>query len=1069
MDKPVNPEAGFPIKKTPMTNSTTDKYTNNTSSGALLNYEEVLSSAAARLAPLSEEEVAMLSSLPQRPIANFPSEADRKRIVGCLAAIISMMYDYDTWDPRCPCLVGDYRRHDARLEEVECSTNTVDLDSAFEDCTQLSYCNNHSPAKCDNNQEGGRGWRRRREGGEMNAEKKPYNRDNEQNKPRQTRTEKILLILQRHRRRRYSVFMKFLEDTADLLFLEKCNAIAFLPMLNSLLEENSFQNENGISIRTRNGRKVEDKHTNSRTLKESSYGQDSAIGKDRSREESDDLLRAWNLEYDIQGNGEMSRSSSSNTSQRITTSDNNSFTIYSSETSSMQSRPDFSCGPAVARNEQYHGGGISNGLEMSDVPLQTWDKNELIQPFLESLTPGAGFQCVALLLTNHLLRSSQGYDARIRHALKKLGVVVIVHELKQKDYDDDDDDDDHSTSASGAAQDNDDKLVERATRKFEAMEHSIAVKLLIISAAQEQQQKKAEKENSKNCQTKKRSFSGKKDSLLRGLKVGGIGVAAGALFALTGGMAAPGIAAGLAASGLTATAVVTTLTSTAAVTTIFGVGGGGLVAYKTHRRTKGLTDFMFQREKQSTSTDFVRKQSYKNDAELFTTVCLSGWLKDKTDFQRAWGVNPTNPPISDRTEKLARFYSIYKPENVHRSQDILKKWKGDERQLWAILIQKYGRDPDHLLPLSDGPRIRASLTHEEEEALDNLLIELGYILPLEDESQKKAGSLSDMLNEATTPSGHALEKCNISLSFESHEENPKKTPKKITMTAWDYHADYGGELYTVRWESDLLIELCDSVSDMAVDLAGNAAKEILKQTALATLITAITIPYALVRAANMIDGTWTLAIERADLAGIELARSLLESKAGHRPVVLLGFSMGSRAIYSCLKELARHQELWEDQQENNKDGRDVKKHRRREKISKNDKLVYTREPASIIEDAILMGTPNHLNMQSWEACRCVVAGRLVNCYSKNDLILSLMFQINRLSGALRPVCGTSAVNVPGVENYDVSPFISAHSDYCTMVGFILRLVRHGCPHRPTSTIVIPDNFVEKNSTSTGES
>ena len=70
-------------------------------------------------------------------------------------------------------------------------------------------------------------------------------------------------------------------------------------------------------------------------------------------------------------------------------------------------------------------------------------------------------------------------------------------------------------------------------------------------------------------------------------------------------------------------------------------------------------------------------------------------------------------------------------------------------------------------------------------------------------------------------------------------------------------------------------------------MAGNAAKVILKQTALVSLITAIAWTYALTRVANMIDGTQTLAIERANLAGIELVRGLLQSSAGHILVVLV--------------------------------------------------------------------------------------------------------------------------------------------------------------------------------------
>lgn len=275
----------------------------------------------------------------------------------------------------------------------------------------------------------------------------------------------------------------------------------------------------------------------------------------------------------------------------------------------------------------------------------------------------------------------------------------------------------------------------------------------------------------------------------------------------------------------------------------------------------------------------------------------------------------------------------------------------------------------------------------------------------------------------------------------NHIDSPEKP--------WDYHNEFGGELYTVRWESDLLMELCDSVTDMALDLVGTAAKEVLKQTALATLITAIAWPYAFVKAADMIDGTWTLAIERSDLAGIELAKSLLESQAGHRPVVLVGFSMGARTVYSCLKELARHQEIWEEQRER-KRGILTKKNR----AKREERIQYTREPASIVEDAILMGTPNHMSVASWEACRTVVTGRLINCYSRKDLILSLMFQINRLAGALKPVCGTTPVQVSGVENYDVGCFISSHSDYCVSAGDILRLVRHGQPYRANAKVII---------------
>lgn len=55
-----------------------------------------------------------------------------------------------------------------------------------------------------------------------------------------------------------------------------------------------------------------------------------------------------------------------------------------------------------------------------------------------------------------------------------------------------------------------------------------------------------------------------------------------------------------------------------------------------------------------------------------------------------------------------------------------------------------------------------------------------------------------------------------------------------------------------------------------------------------------------------------------------------------------------------------------------------------------------------------MGLPNHMSLQSWGVIRQVVSGRLVNCFSQKDLILSLMFQIKKFGG-LKP--GTSKSNL----------------------------------------------------------
>jgi hypothetical protein len=978
------------------------------------NSEEV-SSPDANANGLAKEDAELLSSLPQRPIANFPSESDRKRVIGMLATIISMTYQYENADVMdyTPDVMSEeedgHENEDGRFphngsDSDEAIAGDDLFDDLWEKTSPVKKESEHgaiTPPTSKSKQAKDKSTPKntkmpRSESTISSSSKKSSSTTRSPSKPKMEDN----VTLKRYRRRRYKVYSEFFLLTADLLFLDKSNAIAFLPLLNSLLgseASNGIEEGPKAAMTPMKGNSNMDKNLKPRK----SAPAPSSIARANHKETENIMLREWNH--------------------------------HAPEVDSVsgKSRP---ITPTQCDDTQEN---------------QPWEKNDILLPFVESLETGAGSQCLSLLLLNYLLRSEQGYDARIRACIKKLGVIIYINELKNSDCEEVEI---RLNARTKMGKSVDDCLAEMATRKFESLEHTIASKLLRISAAQ--QHEKAAQEAA-NKDTKSRGMT--RAQIVRSLKIGTAGVAAGTLMAFTGGLAAPGIAAGLAATGITTAVtagVVTTLTSTMAVTTIFGVGGGSLAAYKTHRRTKGVTEFTFQKQGQR------GRDHDEENAELFSTICISGWLKDEKDFERPWGVEPSDPPITDRMEKLIRFYSIHKPSNIGRCQEVLEKWKGEERELWGVLKEKYGESPDELYPMFDSPHRRICLTHEEDEIVDNMLGELGYKVPPTDEKREDLFRRTKDEMKSMDSSINSNLTTNLSNVSSDAEQNQTKT-KKYGLSLWDYQMEYGGELFTVKWESDMLVELCDSVADMAADMVGQAAREVLKQTALAVLITAVALPYAIVRAVDMIDGTWTLAIERADLAGIELANSLLESEAGHRPVVLVGFSMGARTIYSCLKELARQQEVWEDYQEHIANENALKKRGIRRGIGKNKKdknrpkINFTREPASIVEDAIMMGLPNHLSLHSWESCRRIVAGRLVNCYSRNDMILSLMFQIKRLTGALRPVCGTSAVPVRGVENYNVTSLIKAHSDYCTATSHVLRMIYHGCPHRPSATIVIP--------------
>ena len=915
-----------------------------------------------------------LASLRRERLPAMPDEQDRKRFIGCLAAVLASSYDFDVIEE------GNGSANDALEAEYLAFDEDDDVPSS-----EIRRPQNHSLQGTVT--------------GDLQSADSfgDFSTSSNASSPGKRRRNKVHLSRKHHRKQRYDVLSRLLLSSAEYLLLEKHQAKAFLPMLSQLFAPRPKHPEQSFNSPSR--RKASGRHASV------SPSADPSV-----------LEAIQNVAID-----------------------------------GFESRD-------------------------SDIANRLIDEIDHLRPFLDSMTPGGGFRCLALVMLQHLMQSREGYDARVRQALKMLGVIILYRDMHL----------DHASDiASDVRESRTSDLVTLATRRFESLEHFLAVALLKISKEQEKGAGKAEGK-SKTGKGDSKGYS--RDQIVRGIKVGAMGVAAAGLFAVTGGLAAPGIAAGVAAiPGLAASAAAATtvLTSTAAVTAIFGVGGGTLVAYKMNRRTMGLTEFEFRKE---TEPSIEKNDDHVGiEAELFTTICISGWLRDECDFQRPWGVSPANPWIKDRQELLERFYSVYRPDHVVKSKKILKSWEGEEDELWRLLRQKYGRDPDHLYPLEGGPREDGELTLDQREVVEQLFVELGYSI----KRDKKRSSVSSRLkfgwnrrNVSSVTSGmpHAsavsypsmdslhgpnrnqtssmngmssIESSSLSqgiMSNSTHRDDgdgSDEVPKHID-TVWDYKRHYGGELYTIRWESELLQDLCESVKDLAYEMVHRGTQQILKHTALSALLSAIAWPAVLVNAANMIDGTWTLAVERADEAGKELARSLLFSSAGHRPVTLVGFSFGARAIYSCLKEMAKYQEKWYKYQDEiqNKNGRSS---RRASQMDSDDTepLSEMREPASIIEDVVIMGLPNHLSIASWKACRQVVSGRLINCFSQKDLILSLMFQFKRLG--LKPVCGTLPVSVPGVENFDVSDLVSAHQDYCTATGDILKRVRLGEPFRSKPT------------------
>ncbi|KVI08785.1 Protein of unknown function DUF726, partial [Cynara cardunculus var. scolymus] len=164
------------------------------------------------------------------------------------------------------------------------------------------------------------------------------------------------------------------------------------------------------------------------------------------------------------------------------------------------------------------------------------------------------------------------------------------------------------------------------------------------------------------------------------------------------------------------------------------------------------------------------------------------------------------------------------------------------------------------------------------------------------------------------------------------------------LRPWEGHSD-NMERYALKWESKHLIAVSTAIQDW---LSSSLAMELMRQgammTVLSSLLTALAWPATLLALTSFIDSKWTIAVNRSDKAGKLLAEVFIKGLQGNRPVTLVGFSLGARAIFKCLQHLA----------ENGYDG--------------------------IVERVVLLGAPVAINGENWGAVRkidkCLLHKRL---------------------------------------------------------------------------------------------
>lgn len=206
----------------------------------------------------------------------------------------------------------------------------------------------------------------------------------------------------------------------------------------------------------------------------------------------------------------------------------------------------------------------------------------------------------------------------------------------------------------------------------------------------------------------------------------------------------------------------------------------------------------------------------------------------------------------------------------------------------------------------------------------------------------------------------------------------------------------------------MLQDLGSAFKIFATEVVAFSIQQALTHTIMGALLAGLAWPLALTKLGYLVDNPWHNGLDRARLAGLILADSLMNRNLGARPVTLVGYSLGARVIFYCLLELAR-----------------VNAH-------------------GLVDNVALFGTPVSASQSQWEACISVVAGRFVNGYSKNDWLLGFLFRastagLNNVAG-LRPLKSTAAAqkDKERVLNIDCTDILKGHLSYRTCMPKLLK-------------------------------
>jgi pimeloyl-ACP methyl ester carboxylesterase len=218
--------------------------------------------------------------------------------------------------------------------------------------------------------------------------------------------------------------------------------------------------------------------------------------------------------------------------------------------------------------------------------------------------------------------------------------------------------------------------------------------------------------------------------------------------------------------------------------------------------------------------------------------------------------------------------------------------------------------------------------------------------------------------------------------------------------AFDAHQ----QLYGVNWSSKSRIELA---SAFGKGMGSAGAVELMKR--IATSATrkagkAINPLHLFNLAAGLLGNPWHTTMARAGSTGAQLAEAL--SRTEGKTFTLVGHSLGCRVIYYALEALAT-------------------------------------KPERFIDNVILLGgAVGRTDTEAWSRAASAVRGRIFNCYSLRDSVLSTLYKTAN-AGLSDPIgLGPIALKGEKIRNLDATDAVGSHFEWKPKYSELVTEIRH---------------------------